>query len=153
MNLLKSIFSIFHVTLHSCSADRAFLTEELCGWGYLVTLLLADICGFKSPEHPSWCDDFAGAWAAETWFSQLLSFHRINVASVCYTRSANVRYGSVRCPMLLFAPWGQTTSVCPPSPLPLSYFHSSSYNQVAVASSDMLDNIYIYITLWLNLLR
>lgn len=145
MNLLKSIFSIFHVTLHSCSADRAFLTEELCGWGYLVTLLLADICGFKSREHPSWCDDFAGAWAAGTWFCQLLSFHRINVASLCYTRSANVHYGSVRCPMLLFAPWGQTTHCNP----------SSSYSQVAVASSDMLDNIYIYICIYhcMNLLR
>ena len=50
----------------------------------------------------------------------MLSFHGIKVASVRYMRSANIRYGSVRCPMLLFAPQGQTTSVCPPSPLLLS---------------------------------
>lgn len=70
--------------LHSCSASR----RRVHLFGY--TLLLADICGLKGCEHPSWCDDFAG----ETRFSQLLSFHRIRVASVCYMGSANIRYAA-----------------------------------------------------------
>lgn len=74
---------------------------------YLVTLPSADIRGFTGRECPPWCDD-------------LLSFHGIKVASVRYMRSANIRYGSVRCHMLLFAPQGQTTYVCPTSPLLLS---------------------------------
>lgn len=116
---------LYFTVQHLATALTAFLTEEICGreddgFIYLVTLLLAGICGFKGRERPSRCDDFAGAWAAETWFSQLPSFHGITVVSVCYMRSANIRYGSVHCSMLLFAPQGQTTSVCPPSPLLLN---------------------------------
>lgn len=55
-----------HASVHSCSADCTFLTGEICGreedgFIYLVTLLLADVCGFKGCERPARCDDFAGA--------------------------------------------------------------------------------------------
>ena len=125
---LHVLGSRYFTVLHSCSAECAVLTEETCGQAedgliYLVTLLLADVCGLKVCEHPSWCDDFTGAWAAKTRFSQLLSFHGIKVTSVCYMGSANIRYGSVCCPVLLLPLGGQSTSVCPPS---LQHFHSNS---------------------------
>lgn len=36
-------------------------------------------------------------------FSQLLSFDRVEVTPECHMGRANIRYGSVHCPMLLFA--------------------------------------------------
>lgn len=115
----------------SCFSQRSYVDEVTS----LLWLLLADICGFKSRERPSWCDDSAGAWTAEPWFSQLLSFHRINVASVWYTRRANIRFRAVCCTKRLFAPWGhQTNTVCLSSPLPLCYFHCNPPHPTASCS-------------------
>lgn len=103
---------------HAIKPECTFLTKEMCwqvdyGFIYLFILLLANICRFKDRGRFFGFEDFAGAWAAESRFSQLLSLYWIKVACVRYMGSANIRYGNFHCPMPLFSLWGQNTSVGP----------------------------------------